>query len=97
MPGRHSSEVFLSPGDERVQKAILSFPVGGKGAEQNFKMKTVQLIFNIFILSYAAKHVHSSNMNHEIIAKGIVKEILNIKKKGGFMSTPSQITSLNPH
>lgn len=39
----------MSLGDERVGKAILSSHMGR--TEQDFKLKTVLLVFNIFILS----------------------------------------------
>lgn len=41
----------MSLGNERVQKAILSSHVGRKRVKQNFEMKIVLCIFNIFILS----------------------------------------------
>lgn len=42
----------MSLGNERVQKAILSSHVGRRRrVKQNFEMKIVLCIFNIFILS----------------------------------------------
>lgn len=79
--------------------------MGGSRAGQNFKMKIVQLIFNIFIFSHAIQLACLSNINYEIITKGIAKEMVNIPKKESSMSTPYKctglggfrVTSLNPH
>lgn len=49
---RPSSEVFMGPGDERVEKAMSGSPREGRRAEEDFRLKTgcIPLMFLLFSL-----------------------------------------------